>query len=256
MSKSAVTINYETRPCKFVERRMLLASLSRILGTIRKGADYQYIGFGGCSFTDFKLFHRELHINKMISIEKEGYSDEKLEFNKPFQCVKILRGKSDEVLPRIDLSIPSVIWLDYDSKLEKYMFKDLETIFHTLPVGSVYIFSCNRELKKSNYEELEDQITSEEDRNSPMSPEELKCVFGDLTPFDIEPDACTPEKSNYTIKRMLDKRIGNIIAERNLSKDENINFRLLYNVLLFWLKLFFIFFFNCFVFVCYVFFGN
>ena len=231
MSKSAVTINYETRPCKFVERRMLLASLSRILGTIRKGADYQYIGFGGCSFTDFKLFHRELHINKMISIEKEGYSDEKLEFNKPFQCVKILRGKSDEVLPRIDLSIPSVIWLDYDSKLEKYMFKDLETIFHTLPVGSVYIFSCNRELKKSNYEELEDQITSEEDRNSPMSPEELKCVFGDLTPFDIEPDACTPDKSNYTIKRMLDKRIGNIIAERNLSKDENINFRLLYNLI-------------------------
>lgn len=31
MSKSAVTINYEIRPCKFVERRMLLASLSRIL---------------------------------------------------------------------------------------------------------------------------------------------------------------------------------------------------------------------------------
>ena len=64
MSKSAVTINYEIRPCKFVERRMLLASLSRILGAIRKEQEYQYIGFGGCSFTDFKLFHRELQINQ------------------------------------------------------------------------------------------------------------------------------------------------------------------------------------------------
>lgn len=232
MSKSAITINYETRPCKFVERRMLLASLSRILGTIRKEKDYQYIGFGGCSFTDFKLFHRELHINKMISIEEEkGYSNEKLELNKPFQCVKIIKGKSNIVLPLIDLSLPSVIWLDYDGVLEKYMFEDLEIIFHTLPVGSIYIFSCNRELKKCNYKELEDQITSKEDGNNPMSPDELKCVFGDLAPFDIDSDACTPEKSYYTIKRMLDKKIGNVITERNLSKDENTRFQLLYNLI-------------------------
>ena len=231
MSKSAVTINYETRPCKFVERRMLLASLTRILGTIRKGIDYQYIGFGGCSFTDFKLFHRELHINKMISIEEEGYSNEKLEFNKPFQCIKILRGKSNEVLPQIDLSHPSVIWLDYDGVLEKYMFEDLETIFHTIPAGSVFIFSCNRELKKCSYKELEERITSKEDGNNPMSPEELRIVFEDLVPFSIEPDACTPEKSNYTIKKMLDKRIENIIAERNLSKDEKTKFQLLYNLI-------------------------
>lgn len=30
-----------------------------------------------------------------------------------------------------------------------------------------------------------------------MSPEEIKEVFGDLVPFDIEPDACTPE--NHSI---------------------------------------------------------
>ena len=110
MSKSAVTINYEIRPCKFVERRMLLASLSRILGAIRKEQEYQYIGFGGCSFTDFKLFHRELQINQMISIENGSYSGCKLELNKPFQCIKILRGDSNTVLPTIDLSIPSLIW--------------------------------------------------------------------------------------------------------------------------------------------------
>ena len=231
MSKSAVTINYEIRPCKFVERRMLLASLSRILGAIRKDKDYQYIGFGGCSFTDFKLFHRELQINKMISIENGNYSDKKLEINKPFQCIQILRGDSNMVLPTIDLSIPSLIWLDYDGVLQKYMFEDLETIFHTIPAGSIFIFSCNRELKKGNYEELEGYIKNNKDGQSPMSPDEIKEVFGDLVPFEVESDACTSEKSFYTIKKMLDKKIHRTIADRNDSKDENNRFHLLYNII-------------------------
>ena len=230
MSKSAVTINYEIRPCKFVERRMLLASLSRILGAIRKDQEYQYVGFGGCSFTDFKLFHRELQINQMISIENGSYSEYKLELNKPFQCIKILRGESNTVLPTINLSLPSLIWLDYDGVLQKYMFEDLETIFHTIPAGSIFIMSCNRELKKGNYIELEGRI-NKEDGNEPMSPEEIKEVFGDLVPFDIEPDACTPEKSFCTIKRMLDKKIRSTISDRNLSKDENTDFHLLYNII-------------------------
>ncbi len=231
MSNSAVSINYEVRPCKFVERRMLIASLSRILGAIRKGEDYQYVGFGGCSFTDFKLFHRELQINKMISIENGNYSDQKLELNKPFQCIKILRGNSNLVLPTIDFSIPSLIWLDYDGVLQKYMFEDLETIFHTVPAGSIFIFSCNRELKKGNYVELEEYLKNKEDGKNPMSPEEIKEVFGDLLPFDIENDACTPQKSFYTIKRMLDKKIQDTISDRNLSKDEDISFHLLYNII-------------------------
>ena len=67
--KSPTVLNYEIRPCKFAERRMLLASFARIIGVFKQ--QYQYVGFGGLSFTDFKLFHRELHINTMYSIEGE-----------------------------------------------------------------------------------------------------------------------------------------------------------------------------------------
>lgn len=230
MSKSAVTINYETRPCKFVERRMLLASLSRILGAIRNGKDYQYIGFGGCSFTDFKLFHKELQIDNMYSIEDVGYSDSKLEFNKPFQCIKVLRGKSNLILPTIDFSIPSIVWLDYDGVLKNYMFEDIETILHTIPSGSIFIISCNRELKKGNYEEMEDYLKDDQDGKNPMSEKELRCVFGDLVPFSIPQDSCTPEKSHETIKLMLDRKIMNVIENRNISKNEHVTFRLLYNI--------------------------
>lgn len=65
--KSPNILNYEIRPCKFVERRILLASLYQIVINMRQA--YQYIGFGGLAFTDFKLFHKELSIDSMYSIE-------------------------------------------------------------------------------------------------------------------------------------------------------------------------------------------
>ena len=60
-------LNYETRPAKFTERKMLLSSFLRICNLY--GGNYQYIGLGGVSFTDFKLFHKELHIDEMYSLE-------------------------------------------------------------------------------------------------------------------------------------------------------------------------------------------
>ena len=52
---SSKRLNYETRPAKFTERKMLLSSFLRICNLY--GGNYQYIGLGGVSFTDFKLFH-------------------------------------------------------------------------------------------------------------------------------------------------------------------------------------------------------
>ena len=71
-------INYETRPFKFTERKMLLSTFIRLSNKYE--SPYQYIGFGGLTFTDFKLFHKELHIEKMHSIEGGDFSTERLSF--------------------------------------------------------------------------------------------------------------------------------------------------------------------------------
>ena len=63
-------INYSIRPAKSAERKML-CELIQHLSVFHKLSDYQYIGFGSTYFTDFSLFHRNLGINKMISIEKD-----------------------------------------------------------------------------------------------------------------------------------------------------------------------------------------
>lgn len=209
--KSATVLNYETRPCKFAERRMLLASLARIMGVLK--LNYQYIGFGGLSFTDFKLFHKELHIKKMYSIEAK-YELDKLEFNKPYSCINILHGNSSEELSLIDLSKPSIVWLDYDDTLSMTFFTDIELVLREVPHGSVIIISCNRELKNGN---------------TPYTNDEFKEIYGSLVPFDILENCCADINTSTTIKRMIEGYCNRIIKERNLL-GETLSFIPLYNI--------------------------
>lgn len=211
--KSPTALNYEIRPCKFVERRMLLSAFIRILPLF--DPNYQYIGFGGLSFTDFKLFHRELHINTMYSIEG-GYSESKLEFNKPYSCIKILCGKSLSMLSTIDLARPSIIWLDYDDCLSIDVFNDLEHILMRIPHGSIYLMSCNRQLRKDK---------------TPYSIEELTEIYNNLVPIGLERDCCSSTKAANTIKRMLESDCNNVISDRNKTEANKLKFKTLFNLI-------------------------
>lgn len=211
--KSPTALNYEIRPCKFVERRMLLSAFIRILPLFN--SNYQYIGFGGLSFTDFKLFHRELHINTMYSIEG-GYNESKLEFNKPYSCIKILCGKSLAMLSTIELTQPSIIWLDYDDCLSLDIFNDLEHILMRIPHGSIYLMSCNRQLRKDK---------------TPYSIEELTEIYNNLVPIGLDKDCCSSTKAAETIRRMLEGDCNNIISDRNKTEATKLKFKTLFNLI-------------------------
>lgn len=208
-------VNYETRPLKFTERKMLLASLLRICNYYDN--EYQYVGFGGLAFSDFKLFHKELHINDLYSIEGGGFHSERLDYNSPYSFVQILKTNSTDALNQIDLTKKTFIWLDYDGALDNYMFDDIRAIFSKMPEGSIYLISCNRELKdnKSRTEYTKTQFKSK---------------FGNLVPFNIENIDFSNEKSSSTIRRMLLEQIHSIVNERNLVEDSNLEFKQLFNI--------------------------
>lgn len=208
-------INYETRPFKFTERKMLLASFIRLCN--KYNDDFQYIGFGGLSFTDFKLFHKELHINHMNSIEGGGYAYERLLYNCPYSFIKILNEFSTSALTKIDLTKKSLVWLDYDGELDNYMFDDLSLLLNKLPIGSIYLMTCNRQLK------------SNETGNTYIL-EEFVAKFGNKVPFNIKPKDLSGEESFKTIRKMLLTHIENIVHSRNRN-NENIKFQQLYNIL-------------------------
>lgn len=213
--KSPSIINYEIRPCKFTERRILLSSLLAI--TNRLNIEYQYIGFGGLAFTDFKLFHKELGINTMYSIEA-CYSCEKIAFNKPYSCINVLHYKSTEALLKIDLTRPSIVWLDYDGELTMDTFTDISILFNQLPEGSIYILTCNRQL-----------INEEADPQRPYSNEEFENVFKELVPYNIEKNCCSEVNSYRTIKSMVDAYCERILRERNKLQDSLLHYKPLYN---------------------------
>ena len=205
-------LNYETRPAKFTERKMLLSSFLRICNLY--GGNYQYIGLGGVSFTDFKLFHKELHIDEMYSLEGGNFSDEKLQTNLPFSFINDIKEKSTIALNRVNLNKKTLVWLDYDDTLKPYMFEDLEILLRKMPVGSIYLMSCNKELKSDE--------TGEE-----YAVEEFREIYRNLAPFDLKPKSFTASEDYKTIRTMFSTFINKIMKER----DEEIKFQQLYNFL-------------------------
>jgi len=214
--KSPNLFNYEIRPCKFVERRMLLASLYQIVINMRQ--KYQYIGFGGLAFTDFKLFHKELSVDSMYSIEG-CYTPEKLEFNKPFSCIKILHGLSTKMLLKIDLSKPSIVWLDYDGVLTMDVFTDINILFNKLPHGSVYIMTCNSQLQNDDADSIR-----------PYTNEEFIKIYKGLVPYDIEKNCCANVNAPKTIKKMIDSYCNKTLEERNKTEKIALKYKSLYNI--------------------------
>ncbi len=214
--RSPELFNYELRPCKFAERRILLASLYRIVGVLK--CEYQYIGFGGLTFTDFKLFHKELNINQLYSIES-CFSPAKLEFNKPFSCITILHGMSSHMLLKADLDKPSIVWLDYDGCLTMDVFTDISILFNALPHGSVYIMTCNRQLQNNDV-----------DPQRPYTKEELNMEFPGLIPFDLKESCCAEMNTPFTIKTMVYSFCTKILHERNGLENSHLRFKPLYNI--------------------------
>ena len=206
-------LNYELRPCKFIERRMFIMSLSRVIA--RFGGDYQYVGFGGLSFTDFKLFHKELDINRMISIEAgEDIKNERLEFNKPFSCISIMRGMSTDQLTQVDFSKKTIVWLDYDESLQEYYFDDLSYVLGKIVEGSVVVISCNTKLHKK--------------KEQPFTDDEFRKAFGLHIPADIEANCCHGKNSATTLMRMFRQSCESTINERNQALTDKMRFRPLY----------------------------
>jgi len=208
-------LNYETRPLKFTERKMLLASLTRVVNYFNN--DYQYIGFGGITFTDFKLFHKELHIDEMYSIEGGKFSTEKLNFNAPFSFIKIHNKFSTEALENISFEKKSLIWLDYDGTLDNYFFNDIRTVFSKLPEGSIYLITCNRELKQKN-------------SGSEYTTQQFREVFGDIAPFKLKNKDFSAQENHNTIRKMLTSHIQSVLDDRNTTTNETLIFNQLFNI--------------------------
>jgi hypothetical protein len=136
-------IDYNLRPAKHIERRMLAEALRRVswFGTVDS---YRYIGFGAVYFRDFLLFHRDLGISTMISIEHDTSEQRpRYNFNRPFQCIEVCFGSSGYILPQLPWDLRTILWLDYEDKLSTTHLSDVRTFCTRANSGSVLIVTVN-----------------------------------------------------------------------------------------------------------------
>jgi hypothetical protein len=123
---------------------MIVEALRR-LDKVARLDSYQYVGFGSIYFTDFSLFHRELGIGSMVSIEHDLANRPRFEFNQPFASVQLEFGESSEVLPTLDWRQRALVWLDYDSALDAGVPGDVATVVSEAAAGSVLLVTVNAE---------------------------------------------------------------------------------------------------------------
>ncbi|MGL5825952.1 MAG: O-methyltransferase [Nocardioides sp.] len=155
-----MALQYELRPTKAVQRRMIVHALTR-LSFVERLDQYQYIGFGALEFIDFDLVHRTLGITAMTSIERDTMARERYEFNAPFDGVKVAMGDAHDVLPTIDWSRLTIAWLDYTEQLTRGIVTDVDVVARSMRPGSVLIVTVNAEPARprtTRAEKLEQQL--------------------------------------------------------------------------------------------------
>lgn len=134
-------IDYQLRYNKHIERKLVfdvLAYIRQMIGI----EQHQYLGFGSMWFADFRLAHRLLGMNQMISMEKEQHAD-RAKFNSPYYSIEVKGGMSSDSLKAIDWSKPVIAWLDYDGTLDSDAAADLKQILQNCLADSVVIVTLN-----------------------------------------------------------------------------------------------------------------
>jgi hypothetical protein len=217
VSGSYRLINYSLRPAKATERKMICEALRRLY-PFAKIETYRYIGFGSIYFSDFQLFHRSLGMDSMLSIEKDATAKECFEFNKPYKCVDIEYRPASEVLPELDWQTKSIVWLDYEAKLDSTVLSDVASVCAKAVSGSVLIVSVNVHPDSEPDEEEKRGYTSQ--TGLPFNINEyrfhaLRKRLGDCVPSEVEGSQLRGKGLAAVCHRMLGSKVEETLSVRN-----------------------------------------
>jgi hypothetical protein len=208
MRGSFTRIDYSLRPAKHAERRML-AEIFRKLRPFWPVEDYTYIGLGSLWFSDFILFHRMLGVRRMVSIEREVASMERIKANKPFRSIRLDFRASSVVLPELRWERPYFVWLDYDDPLNMDILLDVQTVAARAKSGTALAVTvqCHR---------APDAAAADEDRSGPSALDRFRDRFGrDRVPEGISAEDLYGWPFAELSARMLRSELEASLAVRN-----------------------------------------
>jgi hypothetical protein len=188
----------------------MLSEIFRRLRPFQPVEDYTYVGLGSIWFSDFSLFHRALGIRDMQSIEKVKTAKDRVEANKPFSTIAVAYDDTSVVLPQLDWSKRSFIWLDYDDQLSPNMLLDCQTVATYAASGTVLAVSVQCQQAK----EVDD---AQDDPAGPLAFDRFRDQFGRES---IPQDAAEEDLFGWPLgklsRRMIETKIQSTLAVRNI----------------------------------------
>lgn len=144
-SQSYLKVNYEFRPAKQVERRMLVDALQMLGEGGFPIRDYRYTGMGSVYFIDFTLFHRLLGIKRMMSVEYDNSIEKRVSFNRPFEFIEVRISPIGDVIPTLSRDEKHILWLDYDDIISRNQLQDIALAATFLTAGSILLVTIDVE---------------------------------------------------------------------------------------------------------------
>ena len=152
-------INYQLRPAKSVERKMI-CSLIRQIQLSGGLNNFRYIGMGAKYFADFMLIHHQFGTKNMISIEAQKELKQRYDFNKPLGFIEMKYGTTTAILPQIEKweEQNNLIWLDYDGAFTEAVLDDVETVSRNCKKGDMLILTVNTSCKGKDQTEKHDSF--------------------------------------------------------------------------------------------------
>jgi len=142
---SSYRVQYDMRPAKQAERRMIMDALQRLATAGFAIEDYQYTGFGAIYFVDFILLHKLLGLKRLVSLEQEPSLETRVNFNKPFSCIEVKMVPASSEIPNLNREIHHIVWLDYDGVLQKEFLLDIHSALTVLSPGSILLVTVDVE---------------------------------------------------------------------------------------------------------------
>jgi hypothetical protein len=182
-------VNYSLRPNKSIQRSLVFEGV-RILQDHLSLNNLVYVGLGSIWFTDFQMAHKFIRIRDMISIEESEIGFQRAKFNQPYKTVKVERGQTSEVLPKLFGNTsysnrPWMVWLDYDKPLDEVKIADIRGVVENAPENSIVLATVP-------------SIGAIYGRPS-QRPQRLRTILGSVVPDDVPQEDCTDERFAETL---------------------------------------------------------
>ena len=209
-------VNYQIRPAKSVERKMIcdLIKELQVRGALK---DFRYIGMGAKYFADFMLIHHQFGTTKMISIESQREKQLRYDFNKPLGYIEMKYGYAKDMLPQIDSweMQNNLVWLDYDGPITDDVIGDIETVVRNCKIGDLFIITVNSSCKGTTKSEKRANFQNQ-----------VNNFFDSSIPLD--------QYTNKGIARlelnMMNNQVKKTLRRRNRLHSMNIKFDQLLNI--------------------------